>query len=1195
MKKTISIILCIFLVISIFPVSVFSKEINTLPIATISDVHYYPQCLAGNKGDAYYTYLEGSSCIPEDLDAILEASFESLRYQVEHEGLKYLVVVGDLTTNGEYEGHVEFAKMLRQFKNETGCEIYVTNGNHDINNYDASTFVNDVKEQAKITTPSDFVEIYHEFGFDQAYHTYKKNFGDGTQGSLSYSIRIPEGYRFIIADGGKYTADATEAGEDSKETAGAFTDAQLDWILSEAADAKKCGETPLLFTHWNMSGMNYFHEYLLQGFVIDDAYILQEKLADAGINYTFSGHQHVSDVDITYSDSGEPMYSAINPTLTQFPFSYRLTNFTKTSKGLKVDFNLCSVDEHSKVKCGDSYYKKPYRTTGFVKQYMGDDGAAEFIWKICKKVMDNYIDKINKYGSIIDFIENEFDIDLEKTFNSLIKGGITVNSQFTFTGANIMNLLEDIDSQLMKNYIQNKSYTYKIVKEALIEVCNYELSEVPCTKFINKYGFGDTSHGGTLGDLLCSVLAYMYLGNENISDDEFVSDVLKQTESTEFVDKIFSLAIEKIIKPIAIDEILAKTYINLDTIFPEESGEASYYTGFGLQLVIALFDNIMTVKTSDFDIEKILTKLSTNLIDVSFTELAESVLATDLIKYGSTIDELLYNLVDLFFDDNNMQATAYQLNVLAEGMLIDPDKDNNVTYYYNGPVKVTPTVEDMQIPSYITISYGKDASSSFTVTWFTKYSVTGTDIVFTKSNNGTVKAKYKTTEFSGKGFDFGSFGILPWTEKTVKHTVTVSGLEAGKTYKFKVGDKQNNFMSELCSVTMASNDGEFSFIAIADSAAVTPEQGEKVNNVLTAALENSPEASFIIHSGDIVRESDNSDRWDYFLNANLSVLKNTPIMVAPGTDDGTDFSKFLSYNTESQNSSAGLFYSFDYDNTHFITVNPNNATTDGGISQEQLQWLRNDLSSNDSLWTVLIINDSLYFSTKDEEETNDDILTQLLGYIKEYNIDLVLQGGNQYYARTLLMNGNTAITNPTRKTISVADKTYNAYSKYEGYVAVCPGRTGSYILNEDENDASQNTYENAGYIYNGKYYTYCSVTVKNNTLCVDTYKVNDNGSTKIIDSFAINKTASVITPGDVDKDSKITVFDARLALRVALGRETSLTNAQIYACHVTENTTVKVSDARAILRAAINLDTISNEKIYVSNKAIKSFAESVLK
>ena len=63
--------------------------------------------------------------------------------------------------------------------------------------------------------------------------------------------------------------------------------------------------------------------------VIDDCYKLQEVLADNGINYAFSGHQHVSDIDITYSDSGEPMYSVITPTLSEFPFSFRETLFDR--------------------------------------------------------------------------------------------------------------------------------------------------------------------------------------------------------------------------------------------------------------------------------------------------------------------------------------------------------------------------------------------------------------------------------------------------------------------------------------------------------------------------------------------------------------------------------------------------------------------------------------------------------------------------------------------------------------------------------------------------------------------------------------------------------------------------------------------------------------------------------------------------
>lgn len=1185
-KRVIAVILSVLVVMTVCPLSVFADKAETFPIATLSDIHYYPEKLAGNKGEAYYTYLEGSSCIPDDLNAILDATFESLKYQIENEGLKYIVIPGDLTTNGEYEGHFEFAEKLRAFRAETGCEIYVINGNHDINNYDCASFINDVKEDAKITTPADFAAIYHDFGFDTAYHSYKTTFGDGTQGSLSYSIKTPEGFRFILADGGKYSSDVTKDGKDSHETAGAFSEAQLKWIIDEAKDAKNNGETPLLFTHWNLSGMNYFHEYLLQGFVIDDAYMLQEILADNGINYAFSGHQHVTDVDITYSDAGQPMYSVINPTLTQFPFSYRVTTFTKTEKGFSVDFNLCSVDEHSQVKTpGGSYYEAPFRTTGYRKQYLGRNGASEFLWKIVKKVLDEYVGKIRAEGSIIDFIESEFDMDLEKKFNELIKGGISIDSKITFTGANIMNLLRDIDQQLMNDYIYEKDKTYDLVENALIDICNFKFSDVPCTKFIDTYGFGSTSRGGNLGDLLDSILVYLYFGNEDISDDAFMKDILEQTESTELVDKIFSMAIEKILKPLIIDEILANTDLHIDKLFPEGTGTMPYYTGIAFQFLVAIVDNVMYARSDDADLSKIVNKLGTDLFDISFKRLIETVLETGLIKYGKTIDELLYALLDNFFDENNKIATAYQLNVLLDGMITDEDKDNNVTYKYEGPVKVTPTVEDMQLPSYLTVSYGKDASSSFNVTWFTKYSVTGSDLVFSTANNAKVKTDSVETEFSGFGFDFGSFGILPWNEKVIKHTATVTGLEAGTTYKFKVGDKTKNFMSDECSVTTAAKDKAFSFLAVSDTAAITPAQSKRLNDTLKAAKNAVPDASFIVHAGDVVREPENSDRWAYVLNGNIEHLGSLPVMAASGVNDAGEFSKYFTYNTVSQDETSGLFYSFDYDNAHFIVVNPNNALAGGGLSGEQLKWLRGDLTSNEKFWTVLVVNDTLYCS----EDTNTSLRLQLLSYMKEYNIDLVIQGGNTYYARTALMNGDHADGNPSMKNIQINGENYNAYDEYDGYVVLCPGNAGYYPETEEYSD-DDTEYSSAA---NGC--TFSAVTIEGHALCVNSYSVDETGNSRLIDKFAISKTAETIMLGDADKDGKISVTDARIALRLSIGLEKSLSDAQIYACHVSDNPGISITDARTILRAAIKLEEIRPAAVTVSLTDMKTFADKVMK
>ena len=73
--KLLSVLLCIALIGTIVPVvsAKTSEADKDLLLTTLSDIHYYPESLTGNKSEAFYTYMEGSNCVYDDIDAILDS------------------------------------------------------------------------------------------------------------------------------------------------------------------------------------------------------------------------------------------------------------------------------------------------------------------------------------------------------------------------------------------------------------------------------------------------------------------------------------------------------------------------------------------------------------------------------------------------------------------------------------------------------------------------------------------------------------------------------------------------------------------------------------------------------------------------------------------------------------------------------------------------------------------------------------------------------------------------------------------------------------------------------------------------------------------------------------------------------------------------------------------------------------------
>lgn len=1186
--KLLSLIMSIALVFTCIPFAV-AAESKTFSIATVNDTHYYPSSLAGNKKEALYTYLEGHNCVYDDLDAILDAAFESLEYEVKNNGVKYIALVGDLTTNGEYEGHRELSKKLLAFEEKTGATILVTPGNHDINNPRASSFINDKKEEARITTPAEFYELYKDLGFSDAYHQFK-DFTSETAGSLTYSVKTKDGYRLILADGGKFTPDATESGLAKQETAGAFTPELIQWILDEAEDAKKDGETPILFTHWNLSGMNYFHEYLMQGFTIDEAYKLQELFADAGINYAFGGHQHVSDVSITYSDSGNPMYSVITPTLTQYPFSYRVTDFTKNSEGgLDVTFNQKSCDEYSGVKAisGNGTYPAPYKYTGFFKQHSAGTNGADYLYKIVKKALDGYITDIRAEGSIVKYIEKELEIDIEEFINTYLFGGIVIDGKNILSGKNAMGLLNDLDGQLMEQFIYQKENTYALIRDVLTDVVNTQVSDVPCTKFIDIYGFGDETRGGTVGDAFLSVVAYMYNGNEDISDDPFMQDFINFCGTPEFLDLLLSIVREQIVDRLLLDTILANVDFNIDTLFIGEAAEVGDYVQMIYAIILSVIDSGILNISEPQDIFDAIEKIAINFNDVSLKRLVEAVLGTGLIPYGSSIDELLDTLIEMFLPQDVKEAAVYQAKIVLGGMVTDETKDWDVTYTNNGPIKVTPTKEDMQLPVNIVLSPTDDNSTSFTVSWFTKYSVTATDIEVVESKKAfkgvpstgdNIISVTEEMTYTAPGFDLGAFAILPWTQDVIKHTVTVTGLKADTEYKFRIGDFNKGFTDEGSITTAPDKNGKFTFIHVSGTEGYIPEHYENFSAVLDAADKLYPDYRFMVHTGSFVEVPTNDDEWTYALSAGENHFKNKLTAYAPGDKDAEgEYSviKYLNVNhAPEQLTDSGLYYSYDYSDAHFIVLNTNVLSSGGTLSKEQTEWLTNDLKNSEKTWNILVMNKSIYGS-----DTVSELHKHIVKIMETYDIDLVLQGSESVYVRTELIN-NDALTEAKTKKITLDGKQYNTYYDAKGTVAVISGSAGHSF----EGEAPYNNLYKESENYALPMFS--AITINGNILAVNTYTV-DGDNTQSVDAFAVEKSETTIKLGDVDMDGNITAADARLTLRYSVGLE-SFTGKMKAAANVNRDNAITAADARTVLRASVGLEKITPDVIFLSKSELNN-------
>lgn len=304
MKKIISILLTVVIVLSSLSIAAFAFEEDDLKIAIASDLHYNVprEELAGNPDqpiqieDPIYWYANRRAAMDDESGFIID---EFLRQCAEDDSIEYVLLSGDLADNGRVivEEHLAVAEKLRAFEEATGKDVFVINGNHD-----ASLNEGD-------TTFEDFMTIYADFGYDKALAR--------QEGTCSYTADLGEKYRLIALD----SCHANYSTEDG------MTNAKVKWVCAQAEQAVAEGRHPILMMHHNLIDHLPLQRILSRNFIVRNHLVTADKFANAGIKVVFSGHEHCSDAAVQTSSLGNKIYDFATTALSMYPLQYRVFSF----------------------------------------------------------------------------------------------------------------------------------------------------------------------------------------------------------------------------------------------------------------------------------------------------------------------------------------------------------------------------------------------------------------------------------------------------------------------------------------------------------------------------------------------------------------------------------------------------------------------------------------------------------------------------------------------------------------------------------------------------------------------------------------------------------------------------------------------------------------------------------------------------
>lgn len=1129
--KCLALIMSLVILAASLPLTLMSSaEDSTIHLGVISDIHYYPNSLSGNNNQAFKDFNNSRGKEYENNDSLLSNALQGIDTvlsQAREENASFVLIPGDLTKDGELEGHRELAAKLEAFEASSGIQVFVTNGNHDVNNSGACTFENGVQESAEKTSPEQFREIYKNLGYDMADAFYTpEGYPENKGGMLSYAANLGDSFRLIVVDTSKYSADYGSVNGEH-HTDGMVSDAQLKWVTDQAKQATANGRTPIVMQHHNMVPHMDIEEATFNAFPLDNWEQVCEAYGDAGIHYVFTGHLHSSDTATHVNDNGEAVTDILTPTLTSYPNYFRTIDMTTDGSKSTLDMTNHDIDDESlglpKITDDDgTAYERPFKYTRSFDLSFGNN-LSDFLERMLGGIIDSTFADIAAAGGLIPYLKTK-NIDVEQLLINLIgTNGLSVGNMDILTvKTNAMGLINDIDRQIMDVYVNHPQETMDKLMTLINKLLSYQVSEYPCTYNHELLGTPLTGKGCTLGEFATTALLVYYGGDEDVYGKEgyeYVKDTIDQFNNGSSAEGFFNLLLDVVLHDLVEDEVLANIDLNPGELFP---------TGTVFNLLGKLLQSVTVALTGG---------------DNSLGNIIGQVLSLDVVPEGyGSIDEILDTLVlDRYLTKSQYESWGATIGWMVKSLIFDenPEEqgDNNISLTYSGACDVEATKDNYRLPNNLNMTLAEDATTSATITWTTKYSVTDTDIElldystdpqFTgnKTNDRRISAKYETVKLSYPGADLGIFGLLPYAKDYIKHTITLTGLTPGAKYSYRVGSASRGWWSDIGTVTTASGgDNAFTFLNITDPQAQQESHYKTYGTVMNAAAELYPDASFTVSNGDQVDLGENMKHWKYFFNSSKAFL-NMPFMPTSGNHEDAD-SVLQNYfnlpNVPEQDTDSGTYYSYDYNNVHFTVLNTNDMT-DKKLNDAQIEWLKSDIKNSDADWHIVVLHKALYADGiyyKDKETVN--LRNQLAALLPYLGVDLVLEGHNHVYTRTGVMNANVAVpTNTSEETYN--GRTYEMKLDPQGTIYSIISSAGVKEYQEADPAACDKYYSRPESIVSNDYPMFSAITVDGDKLYYNAYQVID-GIAMQADSFGISKSENSESVSDkIGADFLDTIF-----------------------------------------------------------------------
>lgn len=392
-----------------------SKPEKDDPVSIIfaTDMHYFSPDLTDGGEFFKNAIAQGDGKVIEYSAQINDAFFA----EVIDKKPDLLVLGGDLTLNGSVQSHKEFVEKLQKVQ-DSGVQVLVIPGNHDVDNENAMRYLNDSVEYVDYLTSVGFSQFYEKFGPMQSISR--------DEASFSYMYKASENLRILMIDANCFGR-------------GFVKDSTLEWLKTVLEDAKNDRADVITVTHQNL----FTHSPLLSfGYQLYNADKVIELFKEYKVKLNLSGHIHIQNI-MTENKITEIVTSALE----MAPIQYG----ELTYNGSEVTYSVQKTD-----------------VSGWAKT----QGLTDYVFNDFEKYATEYFE----YTSKLKIFNSDEDISLTEEEKELLAQTFARANTYYFAGEKF-----DADefSDGMKLLENNEKLSfYKSYLSSILDTANNEKKSI---------------------------------------------------------------------------------------------------------------------------------------------------------------------------------------------------------------------------------------------------------------------------------------------------------------------------------------------------------------------------------------------------------------------------------------------------------------------------------------------------------------------------------------------------------------------------------------------------------------------------------------------------------------------------------------------------------------------------------------------